>query len=966
MANLKAFILMLFAVCVSTVTATQCAYEFSDDGANADILEIQPNQFVGKILPDNKTVECPDDNYRCFAIWAQGRTQHILVQGCWKREKERECPQTNCSSHKPIPRKNETYSFYYCCCTGDFCNSNLTSYVKPPEPTTIPPFITPIQNSQVLEKAILLSVITFTGVSILLVVSVFFSRCCFRKPEKQKLPSPYVEPSPVEPDFNFNDLKILELIGQGRYCNVYKGVLDESEVAVKIFTGASRECYSNELDIYRISLLEHDNILKLFGSGERKAEDGWQEYMLVTELIHCGSLMSYLKEHTYDWHAMCKLAQTTAAGLAHLHLASTKEGLHKPAIVHRDINSRNILVRRDGTCCIGDFGFAMKVCGASIVRDGNQDNSNITDVGTVRYMAPEVLDGAVNLRDCECALKQVDIYSLGLVLWELATRCKDLYPGTVPPSYKLPFQDEVGLHPSFAEMQVMVCTDRGRPAFPDEWKDNHMALRSLKDTIEECWDHDAEARLTALCVEERIIELMVLWDKHRSLTPMINQTQPVSMTTNTNTTSVPRTVEELEPFLNRENKLLGNHVSTRQGQEILPYGVSDNQRRYDRSSGSSSGIEKNERQHLLSPDTVSTSLSSPSELNLIDFTCGPQSVDPKNIHHSDDSIERFTTDLKYGPMNKTQPQEEDLSVQDGSLSISESTVSPSQGSLINEVPPPLSKDQMTDNLSSEGWRRQRQKGYGGESNCHVPKSDVNRQRQLAKAAEHKPPSYEQVTGGGVSASCPRQEPNLEENFSNLNKRPSTLPLTPDTNAQKKKMMAVYIPDCGPSTRVETGIAHLENLDKPCQATHVVPAKASKEQRPAKVPLNKPRPVSWNLEPSVDSEQSMSEDSSRSSRSSSSEDINKSLGKAEKRRGTPYRILDEKLTLSKDDSEVKENGDIRPSHRKSNLEISISNNNVSQENLPEGEGLGLMPNGHADVTSEGNRVDGKQTYQVSIV
>lgn len=107
---------------------------------------------------------------------------------------------------------------------------------------------------------------------------------------------------------------------------MYKGILNESEVAVKIFAGASRECYNNELDIYRISLLEHDNLLKLFGSGERKAEDGWQEYMLVTELIHCGSLMKYLKEHTYDWHAMCKLAQTTAAGLAHLHLAATKEG----------------------------------------------------------------------------------------------------------------------------------------------------------------------------------------------------------------------------------------------------------------------------------------------------------------------------------------------------------------------------------------------------------------------------------------------------------------------------------------------------------------------------------------------------------------------------------------------------------------------------------------------------------------
>ena len=41
------------------------------------------------------------------------------------------------------------------------------------------------------------------------------------------------------------------------------------------------------------------------------------------------------------------------------------------------------------------------------------------------------------------------------------------------------------------------------------------AIRALKETIEECWDHDAEARLTALCVEERIIEMNVLWAHHQ-------------------------------------------------------------------------------------------------------------------------------------------------------------------------------------------------------------------------------------------------------------------------------------------------------------------------------------------------------------------------------------------------------------------------------------------------------------------
>lgn len=47
-------------------------------------------------------------------------------------------------------------------------------------------------------------------------------------------------------------------------------------------------------------------------------------------------------------------------------------------------------------------------------------------VGTVRYMAPEVLEGAVNLRDPETALKQVDVYALGLVIWEIISRCVDI------------------------------------------------------------------------------------------------------------------------------------------------------------------------------------------------------------------------------------------------------------------------------------------------------------------------------------------------------------------------------------------------------------------------------------------------------------------------------------------------------------------------------------------------------------
>lgn len=55
--------------------------------------------------------------------------------------------------------------------------------------------------------------------------------------------------------------------------------------------------------------------------------------------------------------------------------------------------------------------------------------TSVCQVGTIRYMAPEVLEGAVNLRDCESALKQVDMYALGLIYWEIFMRCTDLFPG---------------------------------------------------------------------------------------------------------------------------------------------------------------------------------------------------------------------------------------------------------------------------------------------------------------------------------------------------------------------------------------------------------------------------------------------------------------------------------------------------------------------------------------------------------
>lgn len=95
--------------------------------------------------------------------------------------------------------------------------------------------------------------------------------------------------------------------------------------------------------------------------------------------------------------------------------------LGKPAIAHRDLKSKNVLVKSNGTCAIADLGLAVRYDS----RTGHVDIPvNSTRVGTKRYLAPEVLDNTMNAQQFE-SYKRADIYALGLVLWEIARRCNN-------------------------------------------------------------------------------------------------------------------------------------------------------------------------------------------------------------------------------------------------------------------------------------------------------------------------------------------------------------------------------------------------------------------------------------------------------------------------------------------------------------------------------------------------------------
>lgn len=154
---------------------------------------------------------------------------------------------------------------------------------------------------------------------------------------------------------------LIRSIARGRFGTVWQATLpDETEVAVKIFLMQEKQSWVTEQDVFKLPGMNHPNILKFIGA-EKHTEKIQAEYWLVTAYHNHGSLCDYLKAHTVTWPEMCKIAESMARGLMHLHdeIPSTKYGQLKPAIAHRDFKSKNVLLKADLTACIADFGLAL-------------------------------------------------------------------------------------------------------------------------------------------------------------------------------------------------------------------------------------------------------------------------------------------------------------------------------------------------------------------------------------------------------------------------------------------------------------------------------------------------------------------------------------------------------------------------------------------------------------------------------
>ncbi|CAL8068278.1 unnamed protein product [Orchesella dallaii] len=379
-------------------------------------------------------------------------------------------------------------------------------------------------------------------------------------------------------------IQLVVLLARGKFAMVYEGKipsLSDAPYALKCFTKDQKEFFENEKFVFNYlgKHCNHENIIKYHG---------WQDFevgptthlILVLDKICPGNLREYLQsvatpstsdgdENGEENASVLKLADVLricsgiSSGLSYLH----GENRDEIVIAHRDLTSKNILL--DGetlTPKITDFGLSLVTKGSKYYWAGRERQAefcSLAEAGTLRYMAPELLEGAVNLKDCENALKQADVYALALIIWEVANCSRDVRLTRPPPQgnaqqnqqqnqsqqqegteetrifsvhHNLPYEEEIGKDNLSMELLTRhVVQYRNRPHFR-RWRDTPHT-RQLRDTLIESWDAEPDARLTALCIVERLLDIRNIRVKNSDLASlaiignnMVSTQQPMAQT----------------------------------------------------------------------------------------------------------------------------------------------------------------------------------------------------------------------------------------------------------------------------------------------------------------------------------------------------------------------------------------------------------------------------------------------------
>ena len=193
--------------------------------------------------------------------------------------------------------------------------------------------------------------------------------------------------------------EILEVIGEGGMAIVYRA-LDHRlnrDVAVKIMRDemAADEEFRRRFctESHAVAMLSHPNIVAVYDVSHNDNV----EY-IVMELVDGITLKQYMeRKGIVAWKEVVHFTKQISKALAHA---------HERGIIHRDIKPQNIMLLRDGTIKVGDFGIA------ALENEVYENNGEA--IGSIHYIAPEQARG-------ECPDARSDIYSLGVMMYEMLT-----------------------------------------------------------------------------------------------------------------------------------------------------------------------------------------------------------------------------------------------------------------------------------------------------------------------------------------------------------------------------------------------------------------------------------------------------------------------------------------------------------------------------------------------------------------
>ncbi len=193
--------------------------------------------------------------------------------------------------------------------------------------------------------------------------------------------------------------EIREIIGEGGMAIVYRA-LDHRlnrDVAVKIMRDemAADEEFRRRFctESHAVAMLSHPNIVAVYDVSHNDNV----EY-IVMELVDGITLKQYMeRKGMVAWKEVVHFTKQISKALAHA---------HERGIIHRDIKPQNIMLLRDGTIKVGDFGIA------ALENEVYENNGEA--IGSIHYIAPEQARG-------ECPDARSDIYSLGVMMYEMLT-----------------------------------------------------------------------------------------------------------------------------------------------------------------------------------------------------------------------------------------------------------------------------------------------------------------------------------------------------------------------------------------------------------------------------------------------------------------------------------------------------------------------------------------------------------------